>query len=68
MGNVKASDYVEDVIEDYPNSIKFFSDKNIVCVQCGEPVWGTVKDIIKQKYDDVDQIIKELNDYLDKNK
>ena len=64
---VKASDDVETVLDKYPSAVKFFSDKNIVCVQCGEPVWGSVKDIIEVKYDNVDEIIKELNEYLNEN-
>lgn len=65
---VKASNYVDEIIDKYPSTVKYFSEKGIVCVQCGEPVWGTVKDMIAKKYDDVDAVIKELNEYIDKNK
>ncbi len=68
MVYVKPNDDVDYVIEKYPQVVNFFSDKNIVCVKCGEPVWGTVEDIIKKKYDKINSIMNELNDFIEKNK
>ncbi len=65
MEYVKSSDSVDFVVETYPQVVKFFSEKGIVCVQCGEPLWGTLEDIIKKKNYDVDTIIKELNEFIE---
>jgi hypothetical protein len=68
MDYVKPNDDVDEIIERYPQVVDFFSEKEIVCVKCGEPVWGTIETIIKEKYDNVEDIIKQLNQYIHSSK
>jgi len=48
---------VEKLVEDYPKAVNFLADRGIVCIRCGEPYWGSLRDLI-------DQIVEELRVYL----
>ncbi|HEX37634.1 MAG TPA: DUF1858 domain-containing protein [Candidatus Cloacimonetes bacterium] len=61
--------WIEELLEKYPAAQEFFSKKNIVCVMCGEPVWGSLEEVMKEKdFDDekIATIIQELNQFIKK--
>ncbi len=58
---------IEELIEKYPESVKFLSEKGIRCIICGEPIWGTLEEAcVEKKFDDkkIDSIILELNELI----
>jgi len=60
---------VEDLIECYPKAIRFLQDRGIVCLTCGEPFWGPLKDLaMRQGYTESAFVVllRELNEWLDK--
>lgn len=55
---------IEDLVENYPFSVKYLSEKGIRCIACGEPIWGTLEEAAKEKgFDDekIEFFIAELN-------
>lgn len=61
---------IEDLVEKVPQSVTFLREKGIVCVVCGEPVWGNLYDVAKHKgFSDeiIDDIVIELNQLQTKN-
>ena len=55
---------IEDLVNDYPFSVKFLADQGIRCIACGEPIWGTLEEASKEKgFDDekVQYFVDELN-------
>ena len=61
--------WVEEILEKYPTAQEFLSKKNIVCVMCGEPVWGSLEELMQDKEfsgEEIDTIIKELNKFIKK--
>jgi len=59
--------WVEEVLDKYPTAQEFLSKKNIVCVMCGEPVWGSLEELMQDKDfsdEEIDTIIKELNEFI----
>lgn len=59
--------WVEEILEKYPTAQEFLSKKNIVCVMCGEPVWGSLEELMRDKdFSDkeIETIIKELNKFI----
>lgn len=59
--------YVEDLVERYPQATPFLRDYGLVCVLCGEPVWGTLEQLMDSKnIDPVEQerILALLNKHL----
>lgn len=61
---------IEDLVRNYPFSIRFLANKGIKCIACGEPIWGTLEDAAQEKgfkTADIDKIIIELQDLADSN-
>jgi hypothetical protein len=55
---------IEELLEIYPDSLKFLADKGIRCVICGEPIWGTLEEAAREKgFTDqgIDGLIEEIN-------
>ena len=38
--------YIEDLVNDYPEVVSPLAELGIVCIACGEPVWGTLNELI----------------------
>lgn len=62
---IKADLPVEILLEKYPKSNRWLMERHIHCTQCGEPVWGTIGELIESKGMDVDKVLAELNEYLE---
>lgn len=56
---------VEDLVREFPAAVGFLRRRNIVCLQCGEPIWGTLGELIAGKGQDVAQVMADLNAELD---
>ncbi len=55
---------IEELVEKHPFTIKLLSKKNIRCIACGEPVWGTLEEAAKEKgftNEQIDAIVAEIN-------
>lgn len=55
---------IEDLVEKYPFSVKYLAEQGIRCIACGEPIWGTLEEAIKEKNFDetkIDFFVDELN-------
>jgi len=48
---------VADLISHYPFSTSFLSRKNLQCIICGEPVWGTLSELARDKHYTPEQIV-----------
>jgi len=59
-------DWLEDVVRDFPKAPTFLRRQGIVCIKCGEPLWGSLKEIIESKGKDVDEVLAALNEFLAK--
>ncbi len=47
---------IEDLLKAYPDTVGFLVDRGLPCVVCGEPFWGTLADLARQKGWDEDRI------------
>jgi len=44
---------IEELVDNYPFSVKYLMEKGIRCIMCGEPIWGTLEEAAKEKdFDD----------------
>ena len=55
---------VEELVEEYPAAVGFLAERGIVCLRCGEPLWGTLADIIEAKNLGVAETIADLEKHL----
>lgn len=52
---------IEELIEQVPEAVSFLREKGIVCIICGEPVWGTLYELAKDKGfsdSEIDEMVK----------
>lgn len=53
---------IEDLVADYPELVVPLRKHDVVCVACGEPLWGTLGELMDKKdLQNQDEIIEELN-------
>ena len=55
---------IEDLVNELPRAVSYLMEKDIVCIACGAPIWGTLEEAArKEGYDDeeIDVIVADLN-------
>jgi len=58
---------IEEIVEKYPELIRPLREHGIVCIRCGEPIWGTLAQVASEKgIEDVDAIVEEMNRIIKK--
>lgn len=58
---------IEDLVRNYPASIKFLAEKGIKCIACGEPIWGTLAEAAEEKgmsQAEIETVVNDLVVYL----
>lgn len=56
--------YIEDMVQQVPGSVRYLADRGIMCIACGEPIWGTLEEAALKKgfsNEEIDVFVKELN-------
>lgn len=65
---ITGEEFIDELLENYPQINNFFLKYNISLLVCGEPAWGSLKNFLKTKnIQNIDKIINELNEYLKSN-
>jgi len=58
---------IEDIVEQYPETIAPLQAMGVQCIRCGEPVWGTLEDKVSEKgLDNLDETLDQLNREINK--
>jgi len=55
---------IEDLVSQYPFTVRYLMEKGIRCIMCGEPIWGTLEEAAKEKKfsdTEIDEFINEMN-------
>ena len=59
---IDKSIYIEDLVREYPEVISPLAELGVVCIACGEPVWGTLEKLVNKKgLNNIQEIVAELN-------
>ncbi len=54
---------IEDLVRDYPFSVRYLMEHGIKCIACGEPVWGTLAEAAREKGygdDDISRFVEDM--------
>lgn len=54
---------IEDLVNNYPQTLDYLSKKGIRCIRCGEAIWGTLAEAAREKgFDDasIDMFVDDL--------
>ncbi len=65
---VEKTTTVEELVVNYPQTVKVFMRFGIPCISCGSPLWGTVEEEAKRKGvsgEKLDELIAELQRVVD---
>lgn len=68
MNKITKEILIEDLVDKIPKSVDYLMNKGIVCIHCGEPVWGTLEAAAKAKgfeEHEIQNIVNELNKLLE---
>jgi len=60
---------IEDLVREIPTSVTYLMKKNIKCLACGEPIWGTLEDAAKKKGfsdEEIALFVRDLNEMAGK--
>ena len=56
---------IEEIVEKYPETICPMQEMGVQCILCGEPVWGTLEEKVRDKgLQNLDEIIEKLNQVI----
>jgi hypothetical protein len=56
---------IEDLVKEFPSSVQWLRERGIICIICGEPVWGSLKELLSAsgKNDiEIQQITSEIKE------
>jgi len=54
---------IEDLVRELPESVRILSRHGIVCIRCGEPYWGTLRELASEKgITDLEPVLAELRE------
>jgi hypothetical protein len=58
---------VEALVEEHPEAVGFLAERGIVCIRCGEPYWGTLRELAASKGLDsqIEAIADDLHHHLE---
>ncbi len=56
---------IEDLVQEYPKLIGPLKNEGIVCLACGEALWGTLEaQALEKGLDNIDEIVERMNAIL----
>ena len=65
---IEGNIYIEDLVNEHPEVIAPLSELGIICIACGEPIWGTMEELVNKKgLNNLDEILEKLNNIIDNN-
>lgn len=58
---------VEELAASFPEAVGFLTKNGVRCIRCGEPVWGTLGELLEvEGIKDSQLLVDELNTYIRK--
>ena len=64
MGITKTT-LIEEIVQEHPQLIRPLREHGIVCIRCGEPIWGTLEQVAEEKgIPHIDDIVDAMNAIL----
>ncbi len=58
---------IEEIVEKHPKLVRPLQEHGIVCIRCGEPVWGSLEEVAGEKgIKNLDEIVKKMNEIIEK--
>ncbi|MDX9859166.1 MAG: DUF1858 domain-containing protein [candidate division Zixibacteria bacterium] len=65
-GTIDADRPIDHLVREYPGLVKFLIDHNLPCVVCGEPFWGSLRELAHQKGMDDQQVQRLVEEFANR--
>jgi hypothetical protein len=62
---ISSKTLIEDLVKDFPSTVKVFTRHKLPCIVCGEALWGTVGENAGRYGADVVKLLKDLQTEMD---
>lgn len=62
-GTLDPDQPVDQLVKQFPGLVKFLIDHNLPCVVCGEPFWGTLRELAHQKGWSDEQVVRLVEEF-----
>lgn len=49
MLTIEKDTIIEDLVREYPKTVRFLMERGVRCLACGEPIWGTIESAARDK-------------------
>jgi len=56
---------IEELVRTYPQLVGVLEKEGIVCIACGEPIWGTLGEQVREKGLDLGRVLEAVNSSID---
>lgn len=64
---IQKTTLIEEIAEKYSKLIRPLREHGIVCIRCGEPIWGTLEEAAADRgITNIDEIVDDLNRIIKK--
>lgn len=58
---------IEELVERYPEAVRFLSSRGVRCIRCGEPLWCSLGELMEEDgIKNPPGLIQELKEYIRK--
>ncbi|MBC8313070.1 MAG: DUF1858 domain-containing protein [Candidatus Cloacimonetes bacterium] len=58
---------IEELVEIYPEIVTYLAKRDIICIECGEPLWISLEQLLKDKnIENIPEFIENMNKNLKK--
>lgn len=67
MSRIERATSIENLINKFPGAVHFLIQKSLPCLVCGEPSWGTLEELARDKgWSDaaIDELVRQMNQEL----
>jgi len=64
---IDAEESVDEILSKYPEAERYLLENDIECMQCSEPFWGSLDELVSSKGKDTEDVIMGLSEFLVKN-
>ncbi len=58
---------IEDIVHEYPVAVEYLMRQGIKCLACGEPLWGTLESVAREKgfgEEEIDRYVAEISELI----
>lgn len=67
MGRIEPTTPIEALVEEVPGVVGYLIDQGLPCIVCGQPVWGTLGEMAREKgwtEEEIEELVANMNSHL----